>query len=449
VQVDFTDFFTKGGAVVADFNGDGLLDVATANTNEIGISLNTGGTTTSTFAAPKHFPVNPNTPGLPLFASDFNGDNKVDLLSGDGVLLGNGDGTFQASSGNTSGFTFNAVGDINGDGKPDVIFQILGGQGSVLVGKLVQTGPPADFSGSISPSTVTAAPNNSATATVTLTALNGFSSDVTLSASGLPTGVTASFASSTITGGNGSTTLTVNVGSNAVGGTYTFTVTGTGGGVTHSTVETVVVNAPIPDFSVSLSPDNFQNVAPGQSAIFTVTVAPQGGFSSNVNVALTGTLPPGATSSISPTTITGANGTSTIRINIPPGATANVYSLTLTLSSGGITKSTSLTVGVNTSGGDFTGTFTTSQTSPSTSTGLVEYVFNIQGVNGYTAPVNIAMSGFPAGAVNDGPITVTPGSAGGIHVNLTNVVPGTYPILVTFTGTGIVHKATVQLVVTP
>ena len=60
---------------------------------------------------------------------DFNGDGKSDLVTADGdddtacVLLGNGNGTFQAKQafGTGAGCSFVAVGDFNGDGKSDLV----------------------------------------------------------------------------------------------------------------------------------------------------------------------------------------------------------------------------------------------------------------------------------------------------------------------------------------
>jgi hypothetical protein len=74
------------------------------------------------------------TPVSKVFAiGDFNGDGKADLVFTDvfftiGVLLGNGNGTFQPPSANTSlgaGFTVGsaAVGDFNGDGNADLVVQ--------------------------------------------------------------------------------------------------------------------------------------------------------------------------------------------------------------------------------------------------------------------------------------------------------------------------------------
>jgi FG-GAP-like repeat/Abnormal spindle-like microcephaly-assoc'd, ASPM-SPD-2-Hydin len=68
------------------------------------------------------------------FVADFNGDDKPDLLSKDGTLqLGNGDGTFREGTPVPGGAV--AVGDFNGDGKPDVLQLGTGGplNGTLLV----------------------------------------------------------------------------------------------------------------------------------------------------------------------------------------------------------------------------------------------------------------------------------------------------------------------------
>jgi hypothetical protein len=98
-----------------------------------------------------------------------------------------------------------------------------------------------DFSLSISPATVTVARNGgTATYTVTITRTGGFSAQVTLSVSGLPSGTTGAFSPNPATGG--SSTLTLTVSKTTLRNTYTFTVTGIGGSptLTHTATAQLV-----------------------------------------------------------------------------------------------------------------------------------------------------------------------------------------------------------------
>ena len=119
-------------AVVADFNGDGKLDVAVAEVNfpngQVSVQLGNGD---GTFQAPIVSPLSiqgVNNGGW-MIAADFNGDGKPDLVIMDDyavgfeVLMGNGDGTFQPPVNTPLNYTVLslAVGDFNGDGKADAV----------------------------------------------------------------------------------------------------------------------------------------------------------------------------------------------------------------------------------------------------------------------------------------------------------------------------------------
>ena len=114
-----------------DFNGDGKPDLAVASSgsNNVSILLGNGD---GTFQAALSYGVG--RAPVSVTSADFNGDGKLDLVAANGsfdtfapegsvsVLLGNGDGTFQAAVNYDVGFLPLSVmsGDFNGDGKLDL-----------------------------------------------------------------------------------------------------------------------------------------------------------------------------------------------------------------------------------------------------------------------------------------------------------------------------------------
>ncbi|HXO22141.1 MAG TPA: hypothetical protein VOA87_19660 [Thermoanaerobaculia bacterium] len=108
---------------------------------------------------------------------------------------------------------------------------------------LFNPGSNPNFTLAVSPSAVTAAPGSSANTTVTTAVSGGFNSAVALSAAGLPAGASATFTPASIAApGAGTSTLKLSAGT-AAPGTYGVTVTGTGGGKTHTAPVSLTVGS--------------------------------------------------------------------------------------------------------------------------------------------------------------------------------------------------------------
>jgi hypothetical protein len=126
--------------VVADLNGDGWVDLTTANWRPDGHSVLLGNGD-GTFQDERS--VGPGC-GDALITADFDGDGRLDLVTGGGscfsVLLGNGDGTFQQERHFDSEFGPNSrvtlvSADVDGDGWMDLATASSGsGDVSVLLG---------------------------------------------------------------------------------------------------------------------------------------------------------------------------------------------------------------------------------------------------------------------------------------------------------------------------
>jgi hypothetical protein len=121
--------------VTADVNGDGRLDLATANSSGGTVSVRLGNALGG-FGAASHFATGASPRAMAV--GDFDNDGKLDLATlgfavganyyADAVsaLLGNGDGTFRAPVHTIihGGSLAVAAGDFNADGKSDLIYTI-------------------------------------------------------------------------------------------------------------------------------------------------------------------------------------------------------------------------------------------------------------------------------------------------------------------------------------
>ena len=308
---------------------------------------------------------------------------------------------------------------------------------------------PPSFSLSSSASSLTISAGTSATATITTAALNGFSSSVALSVSGLPKGLTAKFTPASLAKpGSGSSTLTLTAASSAASGSFSLTITATGGGVTKAVGLGVTVI--VPTFTLTADATS-ANVTASSGASIKLTTAVVNGFKSALTLSLTG-LPKGITAKFSPGSIaTPASGDSTLTLTEASGAVSGTHSVTISASGGGVTKTQAITLTVVAPG------FTLTLSGASVSIrqgGSLSITATITPVNAFNSAVALSVSGLPRGVTSSlSPSSLAAPGSGSTTLSL-NVASGNgsnagkYTLTVTGTGGGLTQSQKLTLTIT-
>ncbi len=356
--------FSPWNVAIGDMNNDGKPDLVVSNFGAatIGVLLGNGD---GTFQTMTTYPTggfsNPT-----VYLADMNGDGKLDVVAPMfsnsavpailQVFLGNGDGTLQAPANYKLPENIGqaaVVGDLNGDGTPDVVVAqsdfthdtgyvvtyLNGTQVTAALNNIPVDGADvpqqlvATYSGDTRYTGSTSAPiavNGSGTmatpqiawlpsttnlstgmaigtSVLNATTMGGIAGTFTYTAQ--PSGGQASpiTATSTLTAGN--YTLTA-----------TFTPANTANYKTASSTLAAVVGAP--DYSVT-GPTTPVQITAGQTGTATFTVASQFEFNSSVTFSC-GTLPPGVTCSFSPSSVTGSGATTVSLATTAPSGTNHV-----------------------------------------------------------------------------------------------------------------------------
>jgi len=177
---------------------------------------------------------------------------------------------------------------------------------------------------------VTISRPGTATSTIAVGEVNGFTGSVQMTIGTLPAGVTAAW------GAGSANLLTITASSTAATGLFPVTVTGTSGTLKVTTTVSVTVLAP--SFTLAFTPASLA-VPRGGSSAGSVTIGAVNGFSSTVTFAATG-LPTGVTALFG----TAAKGVVIVNFLAPPTAVAGSYAVTIAGVSGTLTASAHLTL---------------------------------------------------------------------------------------------------------
>jgi subtilase family serine protease len=208
---------------------------------------------------------------------------------------------------------------------------------SATLSLTIATGNPSfTLSGAPNAVTIVQAAGGGAS-TISITPANGFSGNVTLAASGLPKGVTASFSGNPTAS---SSVVTFTASQKAKTGTATVTITGTSGSLSASTTITLTVN-PLGNFALKATPKTL-TIARGSNGTSTIAVTPKDSFDQSVSL-IVGGLPKGVTASLSPNSTTS---TSTLTLSVSNSAALTKSGITITGTYGTLSHQTFVTLTV-------------------------------------------------------------------------------------------------------
>ena len=305
----------QGGVAftAADFNGDNKQDIAFVYNPPAGggaVLILTGNGTGSFTSGTTQALANLATGAI--VTGDFNEDGKLDLATGTYILQGNGDGTFQtpASFGGTAEVL--ATGDFNGDGRPDLV-----AQASPNAAVLIQQAPAAPVVSLLPTSLNFNSQIVGTTASLPVTLSNTGNAVLSISSISISGTNATEFSQTNNCGASleADSSCTINV-------TFTPTANGGSGSATASlsiadnatgTPQAVSITATVQNFSLTTTCESL-TVVPGQTAIFTVDLAPVNGFTQSVSLSCTG-APALATCTVSPNPIA-LNGSTTVQAKV-------------------------------------------------------------------------------------------------------------------------------------
>jgi len=540
VALNGTGFSAVNGMLALDVNGDGKLDLlawdnAWTFSSDLNAIYELLGNGDGTFQAPKLLFSNPGSTSY-FATADLNHDGIPDLVEeafdSSGLVtyrtfLGQPGGTFQLAgtygpfvtthSPYVSDFSLlygapdkplwpqePTLGDLNGDGKIDVLAYLTGASGAVG-GGMVVSGVWSDTAlgilagngdGTLTPSNLAfnigdllapqLAVQVNGSPSAGLIELDSYSSSYNVIAPQPGDSFRLALVSSPVLGANGSLQVTLAFSSAAsttiqlsasdpnisipasvtipagaavqsvpfqIGGgfnpAHVFALNGQIGSETHSAYGTQATSTQGIGFVVA--PADSQGyfspvvVVPSQPGTFEFYVVSLGGYSTQIQASCQ-ELPATAACQLNPTPIDlgpGSLAMVSLTVTTALSAPQGIYTPTVVFTDGTLTQKVSIPITI----GDFSiGLTPASQTVPQT--GTATYNFSLTGTNGYLGPVQVSFSGLPAGATGElYPTQNTNPSPLPFDIQTQNVAPGSYPFTLTGTAGSLTHSATATLVV--
>ncbi|MBI4851109.1 MAG: hypothetical protein HY819_04700 [Acidobacteria bacterium] len=304
-----------------------------------------------------------------------------------------------------------------------------------------------DFSLSLSPSILTIKSGETASFTIIRTDSNGFSSNISVNVTGIPSnsinGLPTSFSFPV--------SLPIITSTDTPVGTYTITVSGVGGGLTRTASATLRVDpSPVPK-SVSLQANQtLATIVQGQSTNYPISIN-RTNFSEPVELGLktlSGTTIPGLTFGYSQNPTTG----NSVNLNIATTNTIPVgtYSFVITGKASGVAIADSNVINLVVNSNiqpDFT--LSLAPNSLTIRPGeTANYTLNRSNVGGFSDNVALSFSGLPSGASSN--VTSISGASLSLPLLTSNNTPiGTYAVTITGISGNLIRTTSATLIVEP
>ncbi len=192
------------------------------------------------------------------------------------------------------------------------------------------------------------------------------------------------------------------------------------------------------DFTLSASPTSV-SVNTGTAARSTITVSPLGSFSGTVALASSVSPASGLTCGLSPSSVTGGSGTSTLSCS----GLSGTYTVTVTGTSGSLSHSAAVTVNVS----DFT--ISASPTSLSFAAGSSgASTVTIASLNGFGGTVGLSSGTSPATGLSCSLSPTSVSGSGSSTLGCSGNSAATYTVTVTATSGSLTHSTAVTVAVT-
>lgn len=308
------------------------------------------------------------------------------------------------------------------------------GQSAVV--ELVIPNPTIGLQGAATALTVVQ--GGSGTVSYTVTRGGGFAGAVSLAVEGLPSGVTAAFAPTSLAAGVTTSTLTLTAAAGTSAAVTNLTVRATGTGVTAQTAALALTVSEAPGIVLSNAGEALSVVA-GQSGTRTIGIARRGGFAGAVTLALEG-APAGVTGTFAPAAPT--TNESVLTLNAAATTAVGSYTLTVRGTGTGITAVTTTVTLVVTEAPGITLSISGGALSVAAGQSGTRTI-SIARRGAFAGAVTLALEGAPTGVTG----TFAPAAPTANESVLTlNVAPttavGNYTLTVRGTGTGVAASTT-------